>query len=48
MGEKGKITRFLGPFLGNFYTYAVLDTEKNIAPGQVKLSEIKKIINYLI
>jgi 3-dehydroquinate dehydratase type I len=47
MGEKGKITRFLGPILGNFYTYAVLDDEKNIAPGQVKLSEIKKFISLL-
>jgi 3-dehydroquinate dehydratase type I len=47
MGEKGKITRFLGPILGNFYTYAVLDEEKNIAPGQVKLSEVKKFISFL-
>jgi len=47
MGDKGKITRFLGPILGNFYTYVVLDNEKNIAPGQVKLSEIKKFISLL-
>jgi len=47
MGDKGKITRFLGPILGNFYTYVVLDNEKNIAPGQVKLSEIKNFISLL-
>lgn len=42
MGEKGKITRILGPLLGSFLTYASTSFGKS-APGQLEISELKKI-----
>ena len=42
MGQKGKITRILGPILGSFLTFASTSFGKS-APGQLKISELKKI-----
>lgn len=42
MGEKGKITRILGPFWGNFLTYASTEHGKS-AIGQIDIFELKKI-----
>ena len=42
MGEKGKITRILGPFWGNFLTYASTEHGKS-AIGQIDTFELKKI-----
>lgn len=42
MGEKGKITRILGPLLGSFLTYASTSFGKS-APGQLEVAELKKI-----
>ncbi len=42
MGEKGKITRVLGPLIGSFLTFASTSFGKS-APGQLEISEFKKI-----
>ncbi|PIQ72406.1 hypothetical protein COS31_00620 [Candidatus Roizmanbacteria bacterium CG02_land_8_20_14_3_00_36_15] len=42
MGEKGKITRVLGPLLGSFLMYASTPYGKT-ASGQIDIMELKKI-----
>jgi 3-dehydroquinate dehydratase I len=42
MGEKGKITRILGPILGSYLTYASTKFGKT-APGQIDVIKLKKI-----
>lgn len=42
MGEKGKPSRILFPYLGSFLTYA--PSNNKIAPGQFTLKEIKKYV----
>lgn len=42
MGEKGQITRILGPFLGSSLTYAAVDGMKTAA-GQLEINQLKKI-----
>ena len=45
MGEWGQITRYLGAFLGNAWTYVSLDRE--IAPGQFSLNQgVKSFANW--
>lgn len=45
MGDKGRITRLLGVFLGNEFTYSGMEDEKT-ASGQLSIQEIKK--KYLV
>ena len=45
MGEAGKITRIMAPFLGAEFTFAAMDDGKATAPGQIKYSELKLLIN---
>jgi len=44
MGNMGKITRILAPFMGAEFTYAAMDGGKATAAGQIKYSDIKSII----
>jgi 3-dehydroquinate dehydratase I len=46
MGDNGRISRILCLYLGSPYTYASLG--KPVAPGQISIDEIKKIINLKI
>jgi 3-dehydroquinate dehydratase type I len=41
MGEKGKISRILSPFLGATWTYASLSKSSASAPGQLTVRELK-------
>jgi 3-dehydroquinate dehydratase type I len=43
MGEKGKVSRLLSPFLGAAWTYASLNKGKASAPGQLTIREMKNI-----
>lgn len=45
MGEKGRLTRILGPLLGSYLTY-VSTPYGETAPGQINIKELKNIINY--
>ena len=46
MGEKGQITRILGPILGNYLTYASVDNMKT-ALGQINYFKLKEIYKLL-
>ncbi len=46
MGSKGTISRLLCPFLGSKFTFASLDNPT--APGQISISQMKKIYKILI
>jgi 3-dehydroquinate dehydratase I len=41
MGEKGKISRFLAPLFGAFFTFASLEQGSETASGQISISEMK-------
>jgi len=43
MGEKGRMTRIIGPLLGSYLTFASTEWCES-APGQIELSEMKKIL----
>jgi 3-dehydroquinate dehydratase type I len=43
MGEKGKISRLISPFMGAAWTYASLGGGKASAPGQLTVRELKDI-----
>jgi 3-dehydroquinate dehydratase type I len=43
MGEKGKISRIVSPFLGAAWTYALLDKSMASAPGQLTVRGLKDI-----
>jgi 3-dehydroquinate dehydratase type I len=43
MGEKGKISRIISPFLGAAWTYASLNKSTASAPGQLTVRELKDI-----
>ena len=47
MGEKGKITRVMAPFLGAPFTFAAPDKGDNTAPGQLTYSRMKEMIKQL-
>ena len=47
MGERGKITRVMAPFLGAPFTFAAPDTGINTAPGQLTYSRMKELIKQL-
>jgi 3-dehydroquinate dehydratase-1 len=44
MGELGKISRIVAPFLGAEFTYASPDGGKDTAPGQISYSRLDKFI----
>jgi 3-dehydroquinate dehydratase-1 len=46
MGEKGKMTRIIGPLLGSYLTYASTEFCES-APGQIDIEEFKKIYKLL-
>lgn len=46
MGEKGKVTRIVGPLLGSYLTYVSVDKNKSIL-GQLSFSELKSIYTKL-
>lgn len=47
MGEKGIITRILGPLLGSYLTFASTPYSQS-APGQIDVNEMKKIYNSIL
>ncbi len=47
MGEKGKISRVMAPFLGSYLTYASLAKGEESAPGQMTVGEIKQMFKIL-
>lgn len=47
MGEAGKVTRVLAPFLGAPFTYAAPDKGEQTAPGQIRVSELKELFQKL-
>ncbi len=44
MGEKGRMTRILGPLLGSYLTFASTEFGES-AHGQIDITELKKIYN---
>jgi 3-dehydroquinate dehydratase I len=44
MGDLGKITRIVAPFLGAEFTYAAMDEGEPTAPGQIRYSRLKEFI----
>lgn len=46
MGEKGQITRILGPIYGNRITYCAVDPDSAAAPGQLSLQEHLDLYRY--
>jgi 3-dehydroquinate dehydratase type I len=47
MGCLGKVTRIVAPFMGSEFTYASMDEGKATAPGQIRYSDMKEIIQKL-
>ncbi|MFH2028365.1 MAG: shikimate dehydrogenase [Nanoarchaeota archaeon] len=43
MGEKGEISRIIGPIFGSFITFGSLEKGKESAPGQVTAEKLKNI-----
>jgi 3-dehydroquinate dehydratase I len=47
MGEIGKITRIMAPFLGAEFTFASMDDGSATAPGQITYNRMKQLVNQL-
>lgn len=47
MGEKGKITRVVAPFLGSPFTYASFEEGKQTAEGQIEKARLEEIMGLL-
>jgi 3-dehydroquinate dehydratase type I len=47
MGELGKISRFLSPLFGAYFTFASLEQGRETAPGQMTIDEMKATYNLL-
>ncbi|MCL5949630.1 MAG: type I 3-dehydroquinate dehydratase, partial [Candidatus Bathyarchaeota archaeon] len=47
MGEHGKISRFLSPLFGAFFTFASLEQGNETATGQMSISEMHAAYNLL-
>lgn len=47
MGDKGKITRVVGPLLDAEFTFAALNEGKSTAPGQLTFNHVQKVLNEL-
>ncbi len=43
MGEKGEISRILGPIFGSYFTFGSLESGKESAPGQIPVKTLKDI-----
>ena len=43
MGDKGGISRAVAPFMGNYLSFATLESEGQSAPGQFTVYEMKQI-----
>ncbi|OGP92535.1 MAG: type I 3-dehydroquinate dehydratase [Deltaproteobacteria bacterium RBG_16_48_10] len=43
MGEKGKVSRVLAPFMGAAWAYSCLSRKRTSAPGQLTVKEMKDI-----
>jgi len=46
MGEKGEISRIIGKKFGSILTFGLLDTEKETAPGQLTVNELRELYRY--
>lgn len=44
MGELGKISRIVAPFMGAEFTYASLNDEQATAPGQINYERLNRFI----
>ncbi|MBW2599601.1 MAG: type I 3-dehydroquinate dehydratase [Deltaproteobacteria bacterium] len=47
MGEKGKISRIMAPYLGSYLSFASLEREAESAPGQLTVEEMREIFRIL-
>jgi len=47
MGEKGRLSRVLAPIFGAYFTYASLQEGLETAPGQISISEMKRLYSEL-
>ena len=47
MGNLGKITRIIAPFLGAEFTFAAMDEGAETAPGQIKYSRMKSAMQQI-
>jgi 3-dehydroquinate dehydratase I len=47
MGELGKVSRIIAPLLGAEFTFAAQDDGAETAPGQIKYSEMKNLIELI-
>jgi 3-dehydroquinate dehydratase type I len=47
MGEKGKISRFLSPMFGAFFTFASLENGSETAAGQMSISDMRTAYSLL-
>lgn len=41
MGQQGMVTRILGPFYGNYLTFATLEEGKSSTPGQLSVAKLR-------
>lgn len=46
MGEKGEVTRILGPVYGSALTYCVIDRSQRCAPGQLEAATLIEVYHY--
>jgi 3-dehydroquinate dehydratase-1 len=44
MGDLGKISRIIAPFLGAEFTYASLSDNESTAPGQISYQKLNQFI----
>lgn len=47
MGELGKVSRIIAPLMGAEFTFAAQDDGAETAPGQIKYSEMKSLIQHI-
>jgi 3-dehydroquinate dehydratase-1 len=47
MGDKGRITRVLGPYLGAEFTFASVGTSDKTAPGQLSVKQLKELFKVI-
>jgi 3-dehydroquinate dehydratase type I len=47
MGDAGKITRIMAPFLGAEFTFASMDDGYETAAGQIPYSRMKALLSFL-
>jgi len=47
MGEKGKISRIMAPYLGSYLSFASLEKGAESAPGQLTIEEMREIFRIL-